>query len=276
MIKSKKIRNVVAMTIGGLMASALVLTAAPVNAQAETTFEGCVNSGIGLSISRCKSTDVITFTDTDNCGFTSKQTGSAGISFGAYENYSLNYDLTFPTVGTHIVTGYKNGQSVGTFTVIVTDHTYDAGVITTQPTCVNDGVKTYTCTKCKNTYTEAVPKTGVHTFGDWVETTAPTVFEDGVNTRTCTVCGTQETEAIPKLEPTASFEKSKYIVKRKKTIKPVITLANGDSVKSYKAKNKKIVKVYKNGTIKGLKKGKTKVTATLASGITASYTVVVK
>lgn len=276
MIKESNIKSIVSAALSGVIATAIVFTAAPVSARADETFMGCVNTGVGMSVSNCKSTDVITFTDNDNCGFTSAQTGSAGISIGGYENYSLNYDLTFPTTGTHVVTAYKNGKTVGTFSVVVTDHTYDSGVITTQPTCVTDGVKTYTCTKCKNTYTEAVPKTGVHTFGEWTETTAPTVFEDGVNTRTCTICGTQETEEVSKLEPTASFAKTKYTVKAKKIVKTKISFANGDSVKSYKIDNKKIAKVYKNGKIKGLKKGKTTVTATLESGITAKCTVVVK
>lgn len=28
------------------------------------------------------------------------------------------------------------------------DHEYDEGVVTTEPTCVDTGVKTFTCTKC--------------------------------------------------------------------------------------------------------------------------------
>ena len=42
--------------------------------------------------------------------------------------------------------------------VINCDHTYDGGVITTRPTPSSEGVKTFTCTKCGNTYTEAVAK----------------------------------------------------------------------------------------------------------------------
>ncbi len=43
-------------------------------------------------------------------------------------------------------------------------HTYDAGVVTTEPTCTDPGVKTFTCTTCtadpKASYTEEVPATG--------------------------------------------------------------------------------------------------------------------
>lgn len=41
-----------------------------------------------------------------------------------------------------------------------TDHTYDNGVITRDPTNAKDGIKTYTCTACGITRTEAIDKLG--------------------------------------------------------------------------------------------------------------------
>ena len=38
------------------------------------------------------------------------------------------------------------------------NHSYDGGVITKQPTILSEGVKTYTCTLCNQTYTETVPR----------------------------------------------------------------------------------------------------------------------
>ena len=43
---------------------------------------------------------------------------------------------------------------------------FDAGVVTTAATCIDAGVKTFTCQVCGHSYTEAVPATGVHTDGD--------------------------------------------------------------------------------------------------------------
>ena len=40
------------------------------------------------------------------------------------------------------------------------NHTWDEGVVTTEPTCTEAGVKTYTCTACKETKTEAVAALG--------------------------------------------------------------------------------------------------------------------
>ena len=39
-------------------------------------------------------------------------------------------------------------------------HTYDAGEITTAPTCGQAGVRTKTCSVCHRTTTESVPATG--------------------------------------------------------------------------------------------------------------------
>ena len=117
-----------------------------------------------------------------------------------------------------------------------TGHQWDEGKVTTAPTCENAGVKTYTCTVCKATKTEAIDATGHtpvevaeqpatctesgHTAGtkcsvcgatlsgmeeipakghSWdkgVITTSPTCSDAGVKTYTCTVCNETKTEAI--------------------------------------------------------------------------------
>ena len=38
------------------------------------------------------------------------------------------------------------------------DHTWDNGVVTTEPTTEKEGVKTYTCTVCNETKTETIPR----------------------------------------------------------------------------------------------------------------------
>ena len=53
-------------------------------------------------------------------------------------------------------------------------HVWDEGEVTTAPTCVDAGVKTYTCIMCgSETKTESIPATGEHTWDAGVETTAP-------------------------------------------------------------------------------------------------------
>ena len=66
-------------------------------------------------------------------------------------------------------------------------HTWDNGVITTAPTCENAGVKTFTCTRCNETKTEAISATG-HTPVQIPEKPA-TCTEPGHKAGTkCSVC----------------------------------------------------------------------------------------
>ena len=103
------------------------------------------------------------------------------------------------------------------------EHSWNDGVVTTEPTCAERGEKTYTCSTCDATKTEIVGATG-HSFGDWTEkdgnehtricskcqtseteahswnngeiTLEPTCTENGTNTYTCTYCGATKTEIV--------------------------------------------------------------------------------
>lgn len=79
-------------------------------------------------------------------------------------------------------------------------HIYDNGVVTTNPTCTVDGVKTFTCLTCGGgTYTEPVPHSG-HSYDDGVITKDPTCATDGVKTFTCGNCGHTYTEAVDRVK----------------------------------------------------------------------------
>lgn len=67
------------------------------------------------------------------------------------------------------------------------DHSWNNGEITTEPTHMEIGVKTFSCTKCPATKTEDVPKTTTHSFGDW------TSVNEETHKRTCE-CGEDEAE----------------------------------------------------------------------------------
>ena len=74
--------------------------------------------------------------------------------------------------------------------------------ITQEPTCTENGVKTYTC-ECGDSYTETIPATG-HNYGDFVVTKPATCTEDGIKTKTCANCNDKITESIPKTGHTSS------------------------------------------------------------------------
>lgn len=76
----------------------------------------------------------------------------------------------------------------------VCEHTYEEK-ITTAATCGATGVKTFTCTKCGNEYTEELPMLE-HSL-DMAVTKDATCSGKGTKTFTCTVCGYEYTEEIP-------------------------------------------------------------------------------
>ena len=108
-------------------------------------------------------------------------------------------------------------------------HTFDNGVVTTEPTENSEGVKTYTCETCGYQKTKSIPKLGhtpsaewsydsenhwkictdegcneklelaAHTFDNGVVTTEPTENSEGVKTYTCEICGYKKTESIEKI-----------------------------------------------------------------------------
>ncbi len=116
------------------------------------------------------------------------------------------------------------------------DHTFDAGVVTKDPTEAEEGVKTFTCTVCGYQKTEAVPKLGhtfdmnkwkyddenhwhpatcghtdekkdlgAHVWNEGVVTKEPTEAEEGVKTYTCTTCGKTKTATIGRLDHEHTF-----------------------------------------------------------------------
>ena len=86
-------------------------------------------------------------------------------------------------------------------------HTYDEGTVTTEATCTEEGVMTYTCTVCGETTTEAIEATG-HSYESVL--TEATCTEGGYTTYTCSVCGDSytddETEALGHSEAEAVEE----------------------------------------------------------------------
>lgn len=84
------------------------------------------------------------------------------------------------------------------FTGCTCEHQY-VSKVTKDATCSEEGVRTYTCTKCENTYTQAIPKNDNHQY-KLISETAPTVLQNGFNLYSCSRCGHSYTETIPRLK----------------------------------------------------------------------------
>lgn len=161
-------------------------------------------------------------------------------------------------------------------------HDYVAEV-TTQPTCTKDGVRTLTCSRCKDVKTETIPATGEHKWSDWKKTADATVFAAEQQERSCATCDKKETRTVgEKLAATATVSVSSVTLKEKQstgTVK-VTGLAYGDSITSWRSTNTKVFTVSgkADGTCKltGVKKGNAELEITLASGLKKTVTVKVQ
>ena len=70
-------------------------------------------------------------------------------------------------------------------------HVWGNGVVTTAPTETTPGVRTFTCSGCDQTRTEAIPATGTHDYR-FTKTVDPTCTDGGYDLYTCSGCGATE------------------------------------------------------------------------------------
>ena len=158
------------------------------------------------------------------------------------------------------------------------EHSWDLGKITKKATCIEKGIKTYTCIICGKTKTEDI-STINHKYDSWKITKPATVLKKGYQTRKCYNCGRTEKKNIEKLKPTVKINVSSIPLKMKQsTTKVKVTgLARGDYIKSWKSSNSKVVTVNTKGQITAKnKRGKVTITVTMASGLKRNIKVTVQ
>ena len=122
------------------------------------------------------------------------------IAWGSYDGATFTRAAASGTVqtGTAPMTEVRfTGVAAGTTYYVIggtryvieveADHVHSYQEVSrTAATCTEDGVTTYRCETCGDTYTETTPATG-HSYTAAV--TAPTCTEKGYTTYTCTACG---------------------------------------------------------------------------------------
>lgn len=106
-----------------------------------------------------------------------------------------------PTTGGAHPERYRGNQSNNSNTTAATsipvcEHTYES-TITSESTCTEQGVETFSCTKCGKSHTEKLELKD-HEYSAKA-TTEPTCLEAGEMTYTCNVCGDSYTEPIEDL-----------------------------------------------------------------------------
>ena len=165
-----------------------------------------------------------------------------------------------------------------TETIPATGHKPGSFATVKQPTCTEAGFQQQKCTECSQVMdSKPIPATG-HSFGEWKETAAPTALKQGIQARTCKICNAKETRSTDKLKPTIKLNVKKIPlqVKKSTTAVKVVSMTEGDSIKSWKSSNKKVAAVTSKGRITGKKAGTAKITVTLKSGISATVKVEVQ
>lgn len=158
-------------------------------------------------------------------------------------------------------------------------HSYGKGKQIKAATYKTTGLMRYTCQVCGYEKTETIPVIAHTHKYTWKTTAKATVFRPAKQEGTCSLCGKKQTRNYgSKLKATIKLNVSSITLRRKQaTTKVKVSMAYGDSIKSWASSNKKIVTVYKNGKIKaGTKTGTAKITVTLKSGKKATLKVKVQ
>ena len=170
-------------------------------------------------------------------------------------------------------TNDKQFDFIVTYPVVCTNHDWDEGVITTEPTCTTKGVKTFTCKNCKTTKTEEVnaldhdysknwtidkkatcteegskshhctrcdSKKDVtiisktsHNYDEGVITKEATKTETGIKTYTCKDCKTTKTEVIPKRNDDFNVDSQSPVIDKNSIKLNANTFTEGDTLKVY-------------------------------------------
>ena len=112
-------------------------------------------------------------------------TGELGVALQSGKTYKFQFYV--------IVGGKEYWSPVVTFT---TAHTHNYKATVTAPTCTAKGYTTHTCA-CGDSYVDAYTDALGHAWDSGKVTKQPTATEDGVKTYTCTRCGETKTETIP-------------------------------------------------------------------------------
>ncbi|MBR5514572.1 MAG: InlB B-repeat-containing protein [Clostridia bacterium] len=106
-----------------------------------------------------------------------------GYDFTGWRRSDWNSDFWTDGWGTQPFTYGYNITLNAEYVEASCEHNYVAAV-TTQATCTTDGVRTYTCSLCGESYTETIAKTG-HSYSEYFSDGNATCLEDGTMSASC-------------------------------------------------------------------------------------------
>lgn len=205
-----------------------------------------------------------------------KRTIIASIIIFSKNNENINSSYNFEK-NCKIILVVNNNCADGNHTIYKDNWT---GSSTNFP-CTESWIETINCNICNQVvYSRIIPAIE-HEVSAWIVVSNPTFSKNGLEEKICKRCKVVlQSRTIPKLTSTSKlkFKKKSITIKKGKTIKLKYTRkpTNAQDILFWKSSKPKVVKILKNGKIKGLKKGKSVITLKTNTGKKAKITVKVK
>lgn len=205
-----------------------------------------------------------------------KRTIIASIIIFSKNNENINSSYNFEK-NCKIILVVNNNCADGNHTIYKDNWT---GSSTNFP-CTESWIETINCNICNQVvYSRIIPAIE-HEVSDWIVVSNPTFSKNGLEEKICKRCKVVlQSRTIPKLTSTSKlkFKKKSITIKKGKTIKLKYTRkpTNAQDILFWKSSKPKVVKILKNGKIKGLKKGKSVITLKTNTGKKAKVKIIVK
>ncbi len=210
----------------------------------------------------------------NSVGFRSSKIGEERVICTKFAQSIYSHSFAVP-----VLSGSEYNGRLGTY------HTHTWRTVQKEPTCMENGSVISTCTGCGEQTKQLTEKTN-HSFEkkNYRYNNDATCLHNGTQSLMCDYgCGTiayTVTAYGSKLSPTISLNTTSIVLKKGQstTAVKVSKLAKGDRITGWRSANTRIAKVNnRTGKITAQKKtGKTKITVTLASGLSKSITVKVQ
>lgn len=205
-----------------------------------------------------------------------KRTIIASIIIFSKNNENINSSYNFEK-NCKIILVVNNNCADGNHTIYKDNWT---GSSTNFP-CTESWIETINCNICNQVvYSRIIPAIE-HEVSDWIVVSNPTFSKNGLEEKICKRCKVVlQSRTIPKLTSTSKlkFKKKSITIKKGKTIKLKYTRkpTNAQDILFWKSSKPKVVKILKNGKIKGLKKGKSVITLKTNTGKKTKVKIIVK
>ena len=127
--------------------------------------------------------------------------GTSSISIGSYARYTKTYAVSIEELGEHTLVISGSTGELLTYHVNMVAHDWGSADVVTPATCINPGIRHYTCTRCQTSREEEISALGHEYESLWSVDTEATCVAPGVQSRHCKRCSERtDIKEIPIIE----------------------------------------------------------------------------